>query len=146
MSTYIPTSQLSEERKIKRREGSKKHYYKNRENIIVKAKKYREKDHDSFRKKHIFHGITSRCKKNNIDFNLKFEDLHFPELCPILGIPLFFKKQKKCDNTPSVDRIDPKKGYTKDNVIIISFKANRIKNNATKEEINLICDWMNKNT
>lgn len=42
------------------------------------------------------------------------------------------------DNAPSLDRIDPRGGYTKDNVIIVSFKANRIKSNASVSEILMV--------
>ena len=38
----------------------------------------------------------------------------------------------------SLDRIDSSKGYVKDNIWVISHKANSIKNNATLTELKLI--------
>jgi hypothetical protein len=38
----------------------------------------------------------------------------------------------------TIDKIDPKKGYVKGNVWIISFRANRIKYDASLEELALI--------
>jgi hypothetical protein len=37
-----------------------------------------------------------------------------------------------------VDRIDPNRGYIADNIWVISWKANRMKSNATLEELKLL--------
>lgn len=39
---------------------------------------------------------------------------------------------------PSLDKIIPKLGYVKGNVWVVSNKANRIKSNATIEELELL--------
>jgi predicted RND superfamily exporter protein len=51
---------------------------------------------------------------------------------------------KNNDLTPSIDRIDPKKGYVKENIIVVSMKANRIKTDATVEEIRKVADFYEK--
>ena len=83
--------------------------------------------------------IRSRCKRFNIYFDIKPEDLMIPENCPVLGIPL---DSSSSDNVPSVDRFDPSKGYTPDNVNVISNRANSLKNNATVEEIEQLYNWV----
>jgi len=65
--------------------------------------------------------------------------------CPVFGTPLEWsvRREKKAivlPNSPSLDRIDPSKGYVKGNVWIISNKANSIKNNATHEELKLVTE------
>jgi hypothetical protein len=75
-----------------------------------------------------------RAEKKNLEFNLKNEDIEIPRYCPVLGIPLYSSKLNT-DNSPSIDRIDNKKGYIKDNIQIISTRANRIKNDSSFEEI-----------
>ena len=76
--------------------------------------------------KHLFIRTKGRAKSLGYEFNLSLEDIIIPELCPILGIHLFFT-DKKIDNTPSIDRIDNSKGYLKGNVRIISWRANQLK-------------------
>lgn len=79
-----------------------------------------------------------RAKKKNIEFNLTKADINVPETCPILEIKL--QKGDGCVkfNSPSLDRIDSNLGYTKNNIIIVSWKVNAIKNNATIKEMELI--------
>jgi len=64
-----------------------------------------------------------------------------PVKCPILNIPLIYKGG---GNSPSLDRIDSSLGYIKGNVHIISNRANRIKNDATVDELELIYKYLKK--
>lgn len=82
--------------------------------------------------------VKTRARKKGLAFDLTEEDINIPSHCPVLGIPLFHKRGKGTgphDNSPSLDRIIPEKGYVKGNVIVVSSKANRIKSNATADEI-----------
>ncbi len=83
-----------------------------------------------------------RAKKKNLEFDLVIEDLSIQEFCPILGIPLFVAGEKRTNNSPSLDRIDNSRGYTKDNVFVISFRANALKSDATLEELKAIVKYM----
>ncbi len=85
--------------------------------------------------------IKSRCKRSNTYFDIKPEDLVIPKTCPVLGIAL---DSSTADHVPSVDRFDPSKGYTTDNINIISNRANSLKNNATFTEIEKLYNWMKK--
>jgi hypothetical protein len=44
--------------------------------------------------------------------------------CEITGFPLREKHGKQDYNSPSIDRIDPSKGYLYDNVRIVCFAIN----------------------
>ena len=62
-----------------------------------------------------------------------------PTHCPYLEVELDPSYQgdggKVRPNSPSLDRIDSSRGYHWDNIQVISFLANRIKTNATPEEL-----------
>jgi hypothetical protein len=83
----------------------------------------------------MYNRAKSRAKKYNVEFNLDPEDIIIPEFCPVLGIPLFRGENVISDNTPSLDKIIPFLGYVKGNIIVISYKANRIKSDANYEDI-----------
>lgn len=80
----------------------------------------------------------SRAKRKGFEHNIDINDIVIPEVCPLLGIPLFAGNGSVGPNSPTLDRIDSSKGYIKGNVWVISYKANTIKSNATPEELTLI--------
>lgn len=91
--------------------------------------------------------IRCRAKNNGVPFDLTLEDLDIPTECPVLGIPLNDKwgspnGAQASTNTPSVDRLIPEMGYVKGNTRVISNRANRIKTDATVEEIGLLYKWL----
>lgn len=96
--------------------------------------------------RYILMAIKSRSVMEGIEFNLTESDLKIPELCPVFGTELLSGRApgKRTDATPTVDRIEPSRGYTKGNVRVISWRANRLKNNATLEEIEAIAAYMRR--
>lgn len=94
--------------------------------------------------KDIHKRLKQSAKKRNIAFNLTISELNnisFPISCPVLGIPLKWHRNQPQEDSYSFDRIDSAKGYEIDNLIIISVKANRAKNNLSKEEITKFCNY-----
>ena len=79
-----------------------------------------------------------------MEHNLVIEDIIIPEKCPILKIPLFVGNGQRIDNSPSLDRIDNLKGYTKENVIVVSWRANNIKSDASITELQKIVDFYSR--
>jgi hypothetical protein len=84
--------------------------------------------------------IKCRAKRDGIPFNLEESDISIPEFCPVLGLKLVLINQGSGyhADSPSLDRIDPKLGYTKGNVRVISARANLLKNDATLMEMRLV--------
>ena len=107
-----------------------------------KEKARREKFSSNFYERKILSRIKSKCKAKGIPFNLEPDDIVIPTHCPILGIELVCHVKGKTKGynpeAASVDRIDPKKGYVKGNIRIISARANLLKNDATLDELRLV--------
>lgn len=94
--------------------------------------------------KQIYNNLKSSAKKRNINFTLTISELSnisFPISCPVLNIPLKWHRNQPQEDSYSFDRIDSSKGYEIDNLIIISVKANRAKNNLSQEEILKFCNY-----
>jgi len=84
-----------------------------------------------------------RARKRNIFFDLTIDDIHIGNTCPILGMA-FEVGADNWQNSPSLDRIDNRRGYEPDNVIVVSMMANSIKNQATPEQIKKVGDFYEK--
>lgn len=85
-----------------------------------------------------------RAKLKNIYFDIEIQDIPpIPEICPILGITIKSNNTNSpLDSSPSLDRIDNSLGYIKNNIQIISNRANRIKSNSTIEELEKIIKYL----
>ena len=83
-----------------------------------------------------------RDKKKGHETNITVEDLlPFPNVCPILGIPIKTNAPVRSDNVPSLDHINPKKGAIKGNVQVVSWRANALKRDSTPEEREKLYMW-----
>jgi hypothetical protein len=83
--------------------------------------------------------FQNKKKSTNKEFTIRFSELDFPKTCPLLGMELdYLTTSFRADNYPTYDRIDNMKGYVKGNVHVISWKANRLKSNASLEELQIL--------
>lgn len=89
--------------------------------------------------------MLNACKKSaktkGIPFDLTVDEIEIPDICPVLGLPLIRAFGERTANSPSLDRIIPELGYVKGNVIVISWRANRIKADATVDELLKIANF-----
>ena len=119
----------------------------NPEYVKKRNAKDRERVHSnelSYRKS-MLRSAKARALKFNLDFNIDLDDIVLPKVCPLLNIPLSINSSNK-DYSYSLDKIDPKKGYVKGNVWVISFRANKIKNDASLSELELLTSNLRKYT
>jgi hypothetical protein len=101
----------------------------------------------------IFNKRKNAARREGILFDIDFEYMFSlpSENCAILNMPLSWCElsDKPRDNTPSIDKIIPEKGYVKGNVAWVSYRANSLKGNGTLDEHAAIVEYikfaLNKN-
>lgn len=138
---------------------TKKYYAENKEKIAVKDKLYRENNKEmlkkqwkdkmknpQFYKKKKITSAKMRAKDLKVPFDLTFEGIDWPTHCPVFGTLLVYAPAKTSSinkpSIPSIDRIDSTKGYTVDNVQVISMLANAMKNSASAAELKMFAEWV----
>lgn len=106
-------------------------------------------DKKEFRKSLIYQTMRTKFRQKKANavregktFTIDFGELEFPTHCPVLGIELDYFNDKRAENSVSFDQIIPGKGYISGNVIIMSWRANRIKNDGTLQEHQQIVNFM----
>lgn len=78
----------------------------------------------------------ARAKLKGLEFDIDRSDIVLPATCPVLGVPIATGLGRpRQDSAPSIDRIDTTRGYVRGNVTVISWRANRLKSDATVEEL-----------
>ena len=119
------------------------HHYCSVSCLCEGNRQYEELHNKSNKRYKIWCSLKKRAKLKGFDFDITLDDIPpIPEICPVLGIPIISNDGKSAptDNSPSVDRIDSTKGYIKGNIRIISNRANRIKSDATVDELRKILE------
>lgn len=111
-----------------------------------KVEGYRQKMYEEKRRerinnvqRYLWQRAKQRAIKYNLDFNIEQSDIIVPKICPILEVPLEWGKKGNYEYSPSLDRIDNNKGYIKGNIMVISKKANTMKNSASIQELKTFC-------
>jgi len=119
------------------RKYQKDYYEKNKERILARKKA------DPWADK--LNNAKTRAEKSGIPFDIDREFLNSIRVshCPILGLELKYTENKKIsDDSATLDRINPCLGYVPGNVQILSHKGNRMKSNATPEELRQFAQWI----
>lgn len=130
------------QRNRKKRNAKNKIWTKNnRERRGVTWFNWREKN----KVRALLYGAKTRAKEKGLECTVAAADIAMPLECPLLGIPFVHGQRKKpVDGSPTLDRIDNSKGYVFGNVWVISYRANKIKNDATMAELFLIANRLSE--
>ena len=111
-------------------------YQRNKDKIVKRQRKYRKNNKETVYKSHrksvsrityqkakMIHGCRSQAKKKSLPFNLDIDwlELHIAEMtCSVTGHYLEFCPEKPHHPwRPSIDKIIPELGYTKNNCRVV---------------------------
>lgn len=110
---------------------------------LLNPEKAKEQDQRSYAKtrqhnrvSRLLAGAKERAKQKGLEFNITHGDITIPEFCPVL--PHIRLERGNGRTRPELDRKDNSKGYVKGNVFVISGRANRLKADASIEEMRAI--------
>lgn len=92
----------------------------------------------------MFNNAKFRAKKLKLPFQITIQDIIVPKKCPIFNVPIRQGSVVTSPNSPSLDRKNPKLGYTKKNIWVISHRANKIKNDASIDELKQLIKALEK--
>ena len=109
--------------------------------VLSRSNKFRKKLRKENPKLHkareMYSSARKRSIKKGMDFDLTSDFVYklCVDKCPIFKKELIYGSGSRDKYAPSLDRVDSSKGYTQDNVWVISYLSNLMKNNATSEEL-----------
>ena len=103
------------------------------------AAKY-QKDRLNDPRKRMQLSSMSNSRVRGTEHTIKWTDIPLPKFCKYLGIRLDYRRagergSLRSQDAPSIDRIDPSRGYVPGNVQVISDLANRMKQDATIKQL-----------
>ena len=112
----------------------------------LKYQRERRQNDKAYRLQMLLNASKQRSLKKGREHTLTLQDIKdmWPadNKCPVFGFDFEWNSAGFRETSPSLDRIDSTKGYTKNNVQIISWKANRIKAYATVVELETVVKYM----
>lgn len=120
----------------------------NKESLLEYARNYQAKRRENFdyRLQMLLNTSKQRAEAKGREHNITLQDIKdlYPVdgKCPVFGFDLQFNSAGFRETSPSIDRINSNKGYTRDNIQIISWKANRLKAYATIEDLEILVAFL----
>lgn len=97
------------------------------------------------RQRRLVYSAKDRARKHRLPFSITVENIFWPKVCPVLGIPLNYCTTKRwAADSATLDRTVPSLGYVPRNVVVMSWRANCLKRDATPAEIYKLADYMRR--
>ncbi len=99
---------------------------------------------------------ANNAEAYDVEFTLTLEDVVWSASCPVFGVPFLLPgsedrrtrygtKRGPTWDSPSFDRIDPRRGYVPGNVVLVCTLANRIMQDATSpDRVRMVAEWFDR--
>jgi hypothetical protein len=126
--------------KIVEREYNRTWAKNNKEKMKASRHRYWKKHPEKYIYLRAFH----RSRQAGIKFSLKLEDFTIPSKCPCCKKVFGDVLENRSKQSPSLDRIDSSKGYTKQNVAVLCWGCNKVKTNGTIEQFKQLVKWLSQ--
>lgn len=109
-------------------------------NNAINSARWRANNPEANRLCLMFNNARIRARDKELAFTITKADIAIPAVCPVLGVPLELPIGGGCPGpySPSLDRTVPEQGYVPGNIMVISYRANRIRNDATVSELEAV--------
>jgi len=134
-------------RKSEKREHTKKCISERKEHYKHLNDEWRKNNPDYQKKwtkkcpeSQLLRSARNRAKQKNMECTITQNDIHIPKICPVFKVPFV----KGTEYAPSLDRIDNTKGYTPENIVVVSRKANVMKNNGSVQDLKMLVEYYSK--
>lgn len=111
---------------------------KSRERSRIHSREWRKQNPE----KTMFMEAKKRSLEKKIECTITPCDIVIEERCPICNVILQQGHGSKIESSPTLDRINPNYGYVANNIAVICWECNRIKNDASANRHLQIGTWM----
>lgn len=94
---------------------------------------------------HMVYDARARAKRYGVPGTITVEDIQWVTHCPVFGVELVYGRAKgdgMRTNSATLDRKVNDLGYVPGNVFVISHQANRLKADATIEQVEALLKYM----
>jgi hypothetical protein len=113
--------------------------------LLDRRQRYKERNPKKTWAAYAKRDAKNRALKKGVPFNITSAYVFsiLTDECPVFGTKFQWLGNGKIGpNSPSLDRINPAKGYVEGNLMIISSKANNIKSAYTSSDIFKVALWL----
>jgi hypothetical protein len=122
------------------RKRAREYYWRNRETVLAKDKVRRK----ASTARTLLNAAKGRARRKGLPFDLTVHDIVIPSHCPVLGLPFVVNTVKCGSDSPTLDRIIGHLGYVRGNIVVVSFRVNTIKSDATPTELRAVADFYDR--